>query len=201
MSEKDEYKHKSESEAWDRGDKEDNYYEESLEESKLNPLSQHGDGPKKKTIKPEDMPRELAPQGLLKHVINEKISENQNVPVRGTNIYIQEIPPGSKSGKHRHMSEELIFVLEGEGCDHHWDPTAEIATETYEWEFPEDPITVDWQQEDVIYVPTNTAHQHFNTSEDEPARLLCCQARMYNHLGYGQQDMEQFEAAPEYKEE
>ena len=193
------YKHRLESEEWNRGDREANMYQEALDESKRNPLSQHGDGPMNKVVEPEEMPWEDSPQGRIKHVINEKMSEGMDVPARGTDIYIQEIPPGSKSGKHRHMSEELVFVIEGDGYDLHWDPTAHIEDE-YEWEFPDEPQRFDWETEDVIYIPTNTAHQHVNASEDEPARILCCQARVYNQLGFGMKDLEQFETAPEYEE-
>ena len=31
------------------------------------------------------------------------------------------LKPGERSGKHRHMWEELVFVVEGEGYDLHWD--------------------------------------------------------------------------------
>lgn len=189
--------HKLESEEWTRGDRESDFYQGKLEESKRNPLAAHGDGPLNKVVDPEEMPWEESPQGRIKHVINEEMSEGMDIPVKGTNIYVQEIPPGSRSGKHRHMSEELVFVLEGEGYDHHWDPTA-IIREEYSWEYPDEPQRFDWRPEDVVYVPTNTAHQHFNASDDEPARLLCCQARVYNQLGYGFNDLEQFETAPEY---
>ena len=197
--ENEDYEHKVESEAWDRGDREANTYQKALDESKRNPLSQHGEGPLNKVVEPEEMPWEESPQGRLKHVMNEEISEGLDVPAKGTDIYIQEIPPGSKSGKHRHMSEELVYVIEGEGYDHHWDPTAIIRDE-YEWEYPDEPQRFDWETEDVIYIPTNTVHQHHNKSDEEPVRLLCCQARVYNHLGMGFKDLEQFETAPEYDE-
>jgi len=197
MSDSEDYEHKHESEEWDRGTRKADTYQKALDESKRNPLAAHGDGPLNKVVEPEEMPWEDSPQGRIKHVINEEMAEGLDVPARGTDIYIQEIPPGSKSGKHRHMSEELVFVIEGEGYDLHWDPTAHIEDE-YEWEFPDEPQRFDWETEDVIYVPTNTAHQHYNASEDEPARILCCQARVYNQLGFGMKDLEQFETAPEY---
>lgn len=194
------YEHLLESEEWTRGDNESDFYREKLDESKRNPLSAHGDGPLNKVVEPEEMPWEDSPQGRIKHVINERMTEGMEIPVKGTNMYIQEIPPGSRSGKHRHMSEELVFVIGGDGYDHHWDPTA-VIQESYSWEYPEEPQRFEWETEDVIYVPTNTIHQHFNASDDEPARILCCQARVYNQLGYGQNDMEQFETAPEYEGE
>lgn len=189
--------HNLESESWDRGNREANTYQQALDRSKRNPLSQHGDGPLNKVIEPEEMPWEDSPQGRIKHVINEEMSEGLDVPARGTDIYIQEIPPGSRSGKHRHMSEELVYIIEGEGYDYHWDPTAVIKDE-YEWEYPEEPQKFEWEPDDVVYIPTNTVHQHFNNSE-KTVRLLCCQARVYSQLGFGFEDLEQFETAPEYE--
>lgn len=194
----DDYEHQLESEEWNRGTREANMYQEALDESKRNPLSQHGDGPMNKVVQPEEMPWEDSPQGQIKHVINEKMSEGMDVPARGTDIYIQEIPPGSWSGKHRHMSEELVFVIEGDGYDLHWDPTAVVEDEMT-WEYPDEPQRFEWETEDMIFIPTNTVHQHYNASEDEPARILCCQARVYNQLGFGMKDLEQFETAPEYE--
>ncbi len=191
------YEHFLESEEWTRGERRSDFYQRKLDDSKRNPLSAHGDGPLNKIVVPEEMPWEDSPQGRIKHVVNEHMSDGMDLPVKGTNIYIQEIPPGSWSGKHRHMSEELVFVLEGDGYDHHWDPTA-VIREEYAWEYPDEPQRFEWETEDVVYIPTNTVHQHVNASEEAPARLLCCQARVYDQLGYGFNDLEQFETAPEY---
>ena len=35
------------------------------------------------------------------------------------------------------MSEELVFVLDGEGYDHHWDPTAVMRNKVI-WEWPKE---------------------------------------------------------------
>lgn len=188
--------HKKEEEEWSKGDRHSGYYQKSLDESKRNPLAAHGDGPMNKVLDPEEMPWEESPHGRLKHVLNEDIAEGLDFPGKGVDMYIQDIPAGSKSGIHRHMSEELVFVLEGEGHDLHWDPTVHIEDE-FEWEWPDEPMEFEWAPDDVVYIPTNTAHQHVNDS-DEPARILCCQARAYKSLGFGFEDLEQFETAPEW---
>ena len=74
-----------------------------------NPLAAHGDGPLNKVVRPEEMAWEDSPQGRLKHVINEQMAEGMDIPVKGTNIYIQEIPPGSRSGP-------LMMVTGMDGC-------------------------------------------------------------------------------------
>ena len=48
--------------------------------------------------------------------------------------YMQFLKPGEKSGIHRHMWEELIFVVEGSGYDLHWDLKWDCL-EAFEWEW------------------------------------------------------------------
>ena len=197
----DDYVHLDEREEWNQGTLTASHYQEFLEDSKQNPLSQHGPtGSLHKIIKPEEMPWEDSPHGKLKWILNEKMEKDLGpTGAVNTDLYMQIIPPGGKSGKHRHMSEELVFVLDGDGYDLHWDPTA-VMRDKVIWKWPKEPQKFLWETNDVIFIPTNTAHQHFNASEDRPVRLLCCNARIYNHLGLGFNDLEQFENAPEYQE-
>ena len=62
-----------------------------------------------KIIKSQDMPFENSPDGLIKHVINEKMATAENC----VDAYMQFLKLGARSGKHRHLSEEIVFVLEG----------------------------------------------------------------------------------------
>ena len=110
---------------------------------------------------------------------------------------MQFIPPGSRSGKHRHMSEEYIFVLEGKGYDLHWDVDFELG-EKYYWKVDEKPSRWEWEQGDSIYIPPNTVHQHFNADPEKPARFISATSRMVRYIGFD--DLEQIENAPEYGE-
>lgn len=188
-----------EAERWSRGDQEAEYYAEFIEQSKNNPLGQSGDGPLNKVLKPEDMPWEHSPQGLLKHMLNEEIEEKYDYPGKGVDLYMQLVPPGSNSGKHRHMGEEILIVLEGSGYDLHWDTdlTAEVEME---FEVQDEEKRFEWRAGDAVYIPANTVHQHFNDG-DEPARFISAQARAYTNLGFGYEDLEQYETAPEYEGE
>lgn len=196
-----------EGERWVRGDQQASYYQEFLERSQNNPLSAHGDGTLNKVLKPEDMPWELSQQGLLKHMLNEDIAEKYDFPGMGADLYQQVIPPESKSGKHRHRSEEIVIVLEGEGCDLHWDAQLNVIDsdepdrERPDWSFDDEPTKYEWEAGDALYIPVNTVHQHHNASETEPARFISAQARAFTNLGFGFGDLEQFEAAPEYEPE
>ncbi|TWF82126.1 cupin domain [Pseudonocardia hierapolitana] len=146
---------------------------------------------RRKVLKPTDMPWEMSRQGLLKHLINEDL----NTRMETVDAYMQIIPAGSRSGKHRHLAEECLYVLEGRGYDLHQDCDVEI-TDTYFWKPQDEVKRFEWEAGDVIYVPPNTIHQHVNADPNRPARLISAINRIYKHSGLN--DLEQIEDAPEY---
>ncbi len=148
---------------------------------------------RKKIVKPEDMPWEDSPQGRLKHICN----AHMDVRVNSVDAYMQELPPGGRSGKHRHMADEILYVLEGRGYDLHWDVELGLGT-TYEWKVAEGSSRWDWEEGDLVWIPPNTVHQHVNADPDRPARFISAQNRMFKHMGYD--DVEQIEPAPRSSE-
>jgi quercetin dioxygenase-like cupin family protein len=146
---------------------------------------------RRKVLKPTDMPWEMSRQGLLKHLINSDL----NTRMETVDAYMQIIPAGSRSGKHRHLAEECLYVLEGRGYDLHQDCDVEI-TDTYFWKPQDEVKRFEWEAGDVIYVPPNTIHQHVNADPARPARLISAINRIYKHSGLN--DLEQIEDAPEY---
>ena len=146
---------------------------------------------RRKIVKPHEMPWEMAPQGLLKHLINEAM----NTRMETVDAYMQIIPPGSRSGKHRHLAEECLYVVEGRGYDLHQDCDVEI-TDDYHWVPQEEVKRFEWEAGDVIYIPPNTIHQHFNADPARPARLISAINRIFKNSGLN--DLEQIEPAPEY---
>ena len=93
--------------------------------------------------------------------------------------WLQELPPGGKSGVHRHMGEELHMIVDGEGYDLH------------------DGIQTDWTTHDVVYIPHNVTHQHVNTDPYKPALTYHVQSRLFDFIGHG--GIEHLEDAPGYK--
>lgn len=179
-----------ESEAWLAGEENQNLYQQLLDDAEMAPVR---NAERKKLVHPEEMPWEMARQGLLKHLIN----EGMNTRIETVDAYMQIVPPGSKSGKHRHLAEECLYVLEGSGYDLHQDCDVEI-TDDYHWK-PQDEIKrFDYESGDVIYVPPNTIHQHFNADPERPLRLISCINRIFKHSGLN--DLQQIEDAPEYRE-
>lgn len=177
-----------ESKAWRRGRSNQRLYQALLEDAHTAPAR---NAKRRKIVQPEDMPWELSPQGLLKHLLN----EGMNTRMETVDAYMLIIPPGSRSGKHRQLAEECLYVLEGRGYDLHQDCDVEI-TDTYHWKPQDEVKRYEWEAGDVIYVPPNTIQQHFNADPERPVRLISVINRIYKACGLN--DLEQIENAPEY---
>jgi quercetin dioxygenase-like cupin family protein len=98
-----------------------------------------------RVIRSDDRPWENTRQGRLKYYIDNWTE----VAARALDLMAMQIEPGGHTGKHRHISEELILVLEGSGHDVH-----------EETRYP-------WAAGDLVCIPPMTAHQHFNDGTDE----------------------------------
>ena len=178
----------SEAKAWTRGNATGKIYQDLLDDATNAPSR---NARRKKVVRPEDMQWEMSRQGLLKHLINEQMNTRMDT----VDAYMQIIPPGSRSGKHRHLAEECLYVLEGRGYDLHQDCDVEI-TDTYHWTAQPEVKRYEWEAGDVIYIPPNTIHQHFNADADRPARLISAINRIFKNSGLN--DLEQMEDALEY---
>ena len=143
----------------------------------------------KTIVMPEDMPWENCRQGLIKHLVHEKMGTVENT----LDIVMQLIPGGSRSGKHRHFGEEFMFILEGRGYSLHWDVEMELG-EAYSWRIPEKSSRWEWEAGDSVYIPPNTVHQHFNSDPERPVRFISAESRMVHFMGLD--DLEQLEDAP-----
>jgi len=178
----------SESKAWLKGKTSGKLYQGMLDDVANAPAR---NAKRKKIVRPDDMPWEMSRQGLLKHLLN----EGMNTRMETVDAYMQIIPGGSRSGKHRHLAEECLYVLEGRGYDLHQDCDVEI-TDTYHWIVQPEVKRYEWEAGDIIYIPPNTVHQHFNADPERPVRLISAINRVYQFCGLN--DLEQIEDAPEY---
>jgi quercetin dioxygenase-like cupin family protein len=163
------------------------YYRKSLERSRK---FREEYEQRKVVIRCSEMPWEKSPQGLIKHVVNDEMFSREFA----LEMYIQLLAPGKRSGKHRHMAEEVFYVLEGRGYDLHWDVEADIDIK-YEYRWATEPRRFDWEEGDFVYIPPYTMHQHFNADPDKPVRILTASNRMVRLLGFDW--LEQVEDAPE----
>ncbi|MEE8472856.1 MAG: cupin domain-containing protein [Dehalococcoidia bacterium] len=114
-------------------------------------------------VKGDERPWEDTRMGRIKYLVHPTLTSG----LRLFEAYIQELPPGGSSGRHRHVGEEVHKILEGSGYDIH------------------DGTRWDWEAEDLVCIPVNTVHQHFNTDPHRPARFLSVQSRLYRYMGHG----------------
>ena len=176
----------SEAKGYPKGNLNVNYYDDRLREAKeTDDLL----ASMRKVIRAQDMPWELCRDGKIKHVANEKM----NGRITSVDVYIQEIPPGGRTGKHRHMREETFYVLEGTGYDIHHDPDMSFI-DVYEWGIKKRGKRFDWEKTDLIYIPVMVAHQHFNADPEKPARIIIANPRLPMYMGCSR--WEQLEDAP-----
>jgi uncharacterized RmlC-like cupin family protein len=128
-------------------------------------------------VKHSQMPLERSADGLIKHIINERMDTKECC----IDVYMQFIEAGKASGTSRHLSEEIAFVIEGTGHDLHYDVHF-ACKEEFEWTWDTTPKTYEWGPGDFIYVPPYVAHKRVNTSDIE-ARLLVCNSRIMKSIG------------------
>jgi len=89
------------------------------------------------------------PQTWSRHYVEPKDGITQTF-----HLHLEEYGPGGRSQKHGHVNEAAFYILDGEGYEIH------------------DGVRHDWRAGDVVVVPNNCVHQHFNASSTRPARAL-----------------------------
>ena len=95
---------------------------------------------------------------------------------RASQLFLTVAEPGAKVPEHSHDEGDGIrFIAQGSIVYNGVELTAG-----------------DW-----MFIPVNTAHQHFNLDGDEPARFLSATSRVFKWLGV--HDLEQLEAASTYR--
>lgn len=151
-----------------------NFYAEALEASKAF-RAEYQD--RMNVVKWHEMPMERSADGLIKHIINERMNTKECC----LDIYMQFIPPKGATGTSRHLSEEVAFVIEGTGYDEHFDVRFECE-ETFVWEWDTTPKRFEWGPGDFIYIPPYCAHKRFNSSDVE-ARVVVVNSRIMKAIG------------------
>lgn len=140
-------------------------------------------------VSAEDMPFERSADGYIKHLVHHNMQTRELC----CEAYMQFLKGSERSGKHRHMWEEVIFVAEGNGYDLHWDCQFDCG-DRFEWSWATEPKRFEWERGDFIYIPPFVTHQHFNASADQPARLIVISNRLVKEMGFNW--FEQVENAP-----
>lgn len=147
---------------------------------------------RKKVVKPSDTRWETTRDGRVRIITS---PQRTDVRAFSVDVFQQEIPPGSRSAKHWHMADEVLYVMSGRGYSVHHDVEADIG-ERYQARVAKEPSRWDFSTGDLLYVPQNIVHQHFNASDSEPLVLLSGQNRLFKLLGYD--SVVHLEDAPEF---
>jgi gentisate 1,2-dioxygenase len=125
-------------------------------------------------------PWEDTPQGRLRWYLHPDLTDRA---LQTMGLYVQEVPPGSRSGRYRWQGGEMIVFLAGRGV-------SEVDGERFEWEAG-----------DALCVPVREAGVelcHHNPS-GEPARFVCAWPNFPAVLGVDMgAGLEQIESAPEW---
>lgn len=143
---------------------------------------------KKKTalyiVPGEELPWEINRQGLMRWYLHPIM---EDTVINTLMIYVQKIPPGSRSGRVKTQGGQAFYVWEGngftvmDGVKHYWETGAIVQI----------PLRV----KGVIF-------QHFNSDSKNEVRLLAMEPNTVAALGVDRGcGFEQLENCPEYEKE
>ncbi|MPZ14178.1 MAG: cupin domain-containing protein [Chloroflexi bacterium] len=134
-----------------------------------------------KVIHGDDVPVEVNSHGIMRWYLHPSMD---GLATRALIYFVQEIPPGSSSGKQQNQGDVVHYILEGEGY-------TEIDGEIQRWSSG-DVVVLPLKSEGVVF-------QHVNTSRTQTARLISVQANLVDVLGVDLgSGFEELEPAPEY---
>lgn len=101
---------------------------------------------------PQERPFRIGRQAKIRHYLYP--GKLDKTCTQDWRVFVNELPAGSTSGRHRHQGGIVIFVLEGRGKS--W-----VQDRYYEWE-----------EGDLMILPLligEVEHQHFNLVPDKPS--------------------------------
>jgi quercetin dioxygenase-like cupin family protein len=136
----------------------------------------------KVVVKGKELPLEMNRMGLFRWYLH---PYQKDAAHRALLIWVQEIPPGSRSGKQKTQGGRIHYVLEGRGY-----------TEV-------DGVRHEWKQGDMILLPIKTygvVYQHVNSDPKAKARIVAAEPNIYAGLGVDLgSGFEQLEDSPDCK--
>lgn len=118
-----------------------------------------------KVVDGSSLPLENNLMGLYRWYLHPALDD---VALRNALFWLQEIPPGSRSGRQQGQGGRVHFVLEGKGHT--------II----------DGVRYDWEKGDVILIPLKphgTKFQHFNDDTANWTRIIAVEPNWYDALG------------------
>jgi quercetin dioxygenase-like cupin family protein len=120
-------------------------------------------------------------QGIMRWYMHPSI---EDIVIQSYLFYVQEIPPGSRSGKQLHQGNQLVHILEGKGYT--------IM----------DGVKHPWEAGDLVQLPLRrdgVIFQHFNDSATKRVRFAACEPNLVHATGVDRgSGFEQLEASPDF---
>jgi gentisate 1,2-dioxygenase len=132
-------------------------------------------------VRGRDLGWELNQQGKMKWYMH---PDKADTVVRNLLVFVQELPPGSRSGRQLHPGGLVHYILRGRGY-------TMVNGERH-----------DWEAGDCLALPRRVFgvdYQHFNADPRRPAQFICMCPNLFDIFGtdLGAR-FEQLEAAPDY---
>jgi quercetin dioxygenase-like cupin family protein len=91
-------------------------------------------------------------------------------------IHVSEVPPGGEKDGHRHLDEATFYIVSGRG----W-------TELRQSDAKPDQ-RVDWEAGDMVAIPSNAWHQHYNADPQKPALQLAFKNTRFLRTVFGSRE-------------
>lgn len=133
-------------------------------------------------VKGKQLPWETNRQGRMRWYLHPNI---ENTAIRSLLVFVQEIAPGSRSGKQKHQGGRIHYILEGKGY-------TVINGVKHEWEAGDAVV--------LPVKPDGVAFQHFNADPANPVRFIAAEPNLFDALGVDMgSGFDQLENAPEYR--
>ena len=132
----------------------------------------------------KDLPWEINRQGIMRWYLHPIMEDTMINPFI---FYVQEIPPGSRSGRVKTQGSRVFYIWEGKGY------TVMDGVKHY------------WEAGDIVQIPLRPMgiiYQHFNGDLKNRVRLISVEANTVGALGMDRGcGFEQLENCPEYEKE
>ena len=133
-------------------------------------------------VKGDDIPMESNRHGLMQWYMHPNIKD---VSLNTKLVYVQHIPPGSKSGRQHHPGGKIFYFWQGKGHT------------------VLDGVNYSWVAGEMIQLPLRkdgVTYQHFNDSDDEEVLILAVEPNYIEALGLDKgSSYEELEDSPDYK--
>lgn len=135
----------------------------------------------KNLIKWRDLPWEINKQGKMKWYLHPDLHDRASMAHL---FFMQEIPPGSRSGKQKVQGGLVHYILEGRGYT------------------VLDGVKHEWESGDVVALPFRDKgldYQHYNLDPEKSVLLVAAMPNFFDVFGVDMgSGLEQLENCPEY---